>query len=184
MNGRAGALSEGIARAVALASVLSGCGSAPTMPDPTSGAITGVVVATTGSGPAGSVIIPTQYTYNEIGGVILPPQSGLISVRLTVSLARGTPFGQLNVYLLTGTGNSDYCGQNLPDSPRWTLLPTGWTTTFTVTGFQIYRLPCAVTGVRVMFHTRNSGTLTPPSPAETIAEATVPVTFQITQQSR
>jgi hypothetical protein len=72
-----------------------------------------------------------------------------------------------------------YCGQNLPDSPTWTLLPSGWTTTYAVTGFQVFRLPCAVSGVRAMLHTRRSGLLTPPTPSETIAEAMVTARFQI-----
>ena len=73
-----------------------------------------------------------------------------MSVGLTLSSAREVPFGQVNVYLLTGA-----------DSPQWQPLPSGWTTTLTVSGFQVFRLPCAVTGVRVMFHTRNSGLGTP-----------------------
>lgn len=127
---------------------------------------------------------PPTITYNELGGVILLPDSGLISVRLTISSGREVPYGQLSVYLLTDNATGAYCGQNLPDSPTWRSLPAGWTTTVTVTGFQVFRLPCAVTGVRVMFHSRNSGALTPPTPAETIAEATVPVGFQISQPSR
>jgi len=162
---------------LALNSSLSGCGSDSTSPTPLADSVT-----ITGASPtAGTVVIPATYHYNEIGGVILPPQSGLMSVSVTMSLANATPYGQLNVYLLTGTGNADYCGQNLPDSPVWTSMTAGWTTSFTVTGFQVFRLPCTVTGFRVMFHRRNSGALTPTSPAETIAEATMPVSFQIRQ---
>ena len=156
-------------------------------PDAPPASLGRVVITGTSPGQGGAVVIPMEYTYNEIGGVILLPQSGLISVSLTISSAREAPFGQLNAYLLTGSGNADYCGQNLPDSLRWQSLPAGWTTTITVTGFQIFRLPCAVTGVRVMFHNRNNrnnGTLSPPTPAETIAEATAPVAFTISQPGR
>ncbi|PYQ15109.1 MAG: hypothetical protein DMF80_10700, partial [Acidobacteria bacterium] len=61
----------------------------------------------------------------------------------------------------------------------WSFLTPGWTTTFTVTGFQVFRLPCEVTGIRAMLHMRNNGSLTPPTPSETIAEATFPMSFQI-----
>jgi len=47
-----------------------------------------------------------------------------------------------------------------------------------VTGFQLV-LPCDVTGIRAILHTRNNGLLIPPTPAETIAEATIPVSFRI-----
>ncbi len=90
---------------------------------------------------------------------VLPPQSGLISVSLSVQVAYDVPWAQLYVYLLSG---SDYCGQNLPDAPTWGFLTAGWTTTYTVTGFQVYSLPCDVTGVQVFFHTRNNGLLIPP----------------------
>ncbi len=164
------------------AALAGGCGSSPTAP--TTSAISNVVIAAISPAPGGGVVVPSNITYNELGGVILLPESGLISVRLTISSGREVPYGQLNVYLLTDNASGAYCGQNLPDSPTWRSLPAGWTTTVTVTGFQVYRLPCAVTGVRVMFHSRNSGTLTPPTAAETIAEATVPVGFQISQPSR
>jgi len=168
--------------ALLLASLVGGCGSSPTAPTPA--AISNVVVAAISPSAGGGVVVPASITYNELGGVILLPESGLISVRLTLSSGREVPYGQLNVYLLTDNIARTYCGQNLPDSPTWRSLPAGWATTVTVTGFQIYRLPCAVTGVRVIFHTRNSGALTPPTPAETIAETTVPVGFQISQASR
>jgi hypothetical protein len=150
-----------------------GCGDPPTTPESQSSQI----VITAVSPPSGStVVVPAQYPYNVPGGAVLPPGSGLISVSLSLRSAHEVPWAQLNVYLLSG---SDYCGQNLPDSPTWGFLPAGWTTSCTVTGFQVYRLPCDVTGVRAMLHTRNNGVLTPPTTAETIAEATLPASFQI-----
>ena len=63
----------------------------------------------------------------------------------------------------------------------WTALPRG-ETRFEVTGFRVYRLPCEVTGVRVMLHTRpDNGLLIPPSAGETLAEVTVPVRYVIRQ---
>jgi hypothetical protein len=44
-----------------------------------------------------------------------------------------------------------------------------------VSGFRVYRLPCEVTGVRAMLHTRNNGLLVPPTASETLAETTLPL---------
>jgi hypothetical protein len=54
--------------------------------------------------------------------------------------------------LLTGGGSSEYCGQNDPDAPTWSFL---------------------------MLHMRNNGLGAPPTASETIAEATVPVSFTL-----
>jgi len=173
--------STATAAAFCLAGSILGCGS-PAAPDPP--VATRVVVEAASPASGGAAVVPSTYPYFELGGVVLPPQSGLISVRAALSTAREVPFGQLNVYLLTGGTNTEYCGQNLPDAPTWRSLPAGWSTTFTVTGFQVFRVPCTVTGLRVMFHTRGGGLAIPPQPAETIAEATFPVNFQISLQAR
>ena len=130
---------------------------------------------------AGTLIVPPQYPYIIPGGVPLPKGSGLLSVAVTMTAPHDTT-ARLNVYLLDGPDpSSDYCGQNSPDSPIWTPLPPG-STAFVVTGFRVSRLPCEVTGVRVMVHTRpDDGLLIPPSPRETLAEATVPVHYVIRQ---
>ena len=125
-----------------------------------------------------TVVIPPQYPYHEAGGVVLPPESNLISVRVQMASAHDVPWAQLNVYLLTDAPGLGYCGQNLPDSPTWQFLTPGWTADVTVTGFQVI-LPCHVTGVRAMLHMRNNGVLSPPTPSETIAEATSPADFQL-----
>lgn len=70
-------------------------------------------------------------------------------------------------------------GQNTPDSPTWSFLASGWTTTYAAAGFRVYRLPCEVTGIHAMLHMRNDGLLIPPTSSETIAEATLPVSYQI-----
>lgn len=169
------------AAALCLAASSLSCGS-PSTPDPSVSSRVVVEAASPSSG--GAVIVPSIYPYFDLGGVVLPPQSGLISVRANLSTASAVEYGQLNVYLLTGGTNTEYCGQNLPDSPTWRLLPAGWSSTVTVTGFQVFRVPCTVTGMRVMFHTRGGGLGIPPQPTETIAEATFPVNFQITLQPR
>jgi hypothetical protein len=154
-----------------------GCGTSTTAPD--APAVSSIVFTAT-SPPSGStVVVPDELRYNVPGGVVLPPGSGLVSVGLSLRSAHAVPWAQLNVYLLTGPTSSDYCGQNLPDSPTWSFLSPGWTTAFTVTGFQVYRLPCDVTGFRAMLHMRNNGLLLPPTASETIAEAALPTRFQI-----
>ena len=82
-------------------------------------------------------------------------------------------------YILPGGKSSEFCGDNGPDAPTWSFLTTGWTTTYSVTGFRVYRLPCEVTGIRAMLHMRNNGLNIPPTPTETIAEATLPVSYLI-----
>jgi hypothetical protein len=152
--------------------LMSGCGDSPTATESENGLVITAVSPAAGS----TVVVPPQYPFNAIGGVVLPPGSGLISVTVSLEIAQDVPWSELYVYLRSG---SDYCGQNLPDAPTWGLLPKGWTTTYTVTGFQVYRLPCDVTGVQAFFHTRNNGVLTPPTAAETIAQGSLPASFQV-----
>ncbi|HEY7510960.1 MAG TPA: hypothetical protein VIG50_11940 [Vicinamibacteria bacterium] len=126
-----------------------------------------------------TITVPAEFPYFEIGGVVLPQGSALLSAGLALRSARAVPWAQLRVYLLTSGDGSEYCGQNLPDAPTWTDLPAGWQTTYTVTGFQVYRLPCDVTAIRAMLHTRNTGLLTPPASSDIVAEATMPVRLAI-----
>jgi hypothetical protein len=48
-----------------------------------------------------------------------------------------------------------------------------------VTGFRVYRLLCVVTGIRAMLHMGNNGLFAPPTPTETIAEATLSESYEI-----
>jgi hypothetical protein len=155
----------------ALALVACACGDSPTSPDETGDSRLTILETTPATGSV--VAVPSQYPYIVPGGVVLPPGSGLISVRISMRTAHEVPWARLNVYLLTGDGASEYCGENGPDAPTWQFLPAGWTTTLTVTGFRVYRLPCEVTGIRAMLHMRNNGLIAPPLPSETIAEATL-----------
>ena len=107
-------------------------------------------------------------------GAFIDRGSGKLSVPITIEAGRDAGRAALFVYLLSG---DSYCGQNLPDTPTFTPLERGQRATVTITGFQVYRLPCEVTGVRAMLHTRTGGLLTPPVPADTIAEATLDVRY-------
>jgi hypothetical protein len=110
-------------------------------------------------------------------GAFIQRGSGVLSIPISLESGRDAPWAQLNVYLMTADGT--YCGQNLPDAPTWGPLEEGEQANVTITGFQVYRLPCNVTGVRAMLHTRNNGLLTPPTASETIADALVPVSYTI-----
>ena len=166
---------------LALGALGNGCGSSPGPATPAPPVRSSVVITSVAPATGSTLVVPAQYPYFELGGVVLPQGSGLLSVGLTATSDRAVPFAKLNVYLLADGSASDYCGQNLPDSPAWTSLPAGFTASVTVTGFQIFRLPCSVTGVRAFFHTRNSGQEAPPSAAETIAEATLPIGLELRQ---
>jgi len=130
----------------------------------TFGAITpasGGTVTTTGSTP----------------GAMIVRGSGQLSIPITVSAGRELPWAQLSVYLMTADGS--YGGQNLPDAPTWGPFGARQTETLTITGFQVFRLPCAVTGVHAYLHMRNNGLLIPPTTSETAAEGSATVSFTI-----
>lgn len=170
--------------AISLAVLASACGGRSTMPDtPPSPAASTVVVNAVAPAPGAIVVVPSTLPYIVPGGVVLPLRSNLVSVGLTLTSAfEVAQRAQLNVYLLAGDTGTEYCGLNDPDSPSWNRLPAGWTTTYTVTGFRVSRLPCEVTGIRVMLHTRNNGLFAPPTPSETIAETTVPLRFRLVRE--
>jgi hypothetical protein len=109
-------------------------------------------------------------------GAFIDRASGALSVTLAIRPNRDAPWAQLYVYLLSG---DSYCAQNLPDVPSYPGVAGGRTITSTVTGFQVFRLPCDVSGVRAMLHLRNSGLLTPPTATETLADGTLPVTLRL-----
>ena len=164
-----------------LALLAPGCGGgSPTAPTPIESKL--VIDATTPASGT-TVVVPDRYPYIIPGGVVLPPGSGLISVRVSMTSGHDVPWARLNVYLLTGGTSTEYCGENGPDAPTWSFLTPGWTNTFTVTGFRIYRLPCEVTGIRAMLHMRNNGLFAPPLPSETVAEATLAQSLHIRRES-
>jgi hypothetical protein len=157
-----------------LSILATGCGNSPTQP-------TANVLTITGSFPAAgtTVTLPQSYPYIIPGGLVIPPGSNHLSVNITMSVVDSVPWAQLNVYLLTGGTNDQYCGQNTPDSPTWQFLKRDWRTSVNISGFRAYRLPCDVTGFRAILHMRNNGNLTPPTASETIAEAYIPATIHL-----
>ena len=138
-----------------------------------------------------SQILFTQHTPASGSTIAVPgsppqfllPEWQLLNVSMALTSAREYPYAQLNLYLLTDDTGANYCGQNLPDTPIWQPLPPG-TLTRTVRGFQIFRLPCDVVGIRAMLHNRIGGLLTPPTPGFTIAEAILPVRYQLRAASQ
>jgi hypothetical protein len=167
--------------AFSLGLLAGACGSSATAP---STPAQSRMVFTSTMPPSGStVVVPADIPSNSLGGVVIPRSSGLVSVGLSMTSAHDVPFARLNVYLLTGGTTSEYCGINDPDAPTWQFLTPGWTTGYTVTGFSVYRLPCDVTGIRAMLHMRNNGLFAPPTPTETVVEATAPVSFQLRRQA-
>jgi hypothetical protein len=164
---------------IVLALGAAACGGSASSSVPTPVSSSRVVIANTTPAPGSTIVVPEQYPYIVPGGVVIPRDSGLISVRLTLTSSHDVPWARLSVYLLTGGTSTDYCGENGPDAPTWSFLTPGWTTAYTVTGFRVYRLPCEVTGIRAMLHMRNNGLIAPPLPSETIAEATLSQTLEI-----
>ena len=116
-------------------------------------------------------------TTGQLPGAMIVRGSGQVSIPITVSVRRELPWAQLSVYLMTADGT--YCGQNMPDAPTWGPYRANSTATVTITGFQVFRLPCAVTGVKAYLHTRNNGLLIPPTESETAAEGSTTASFTI-----
>jgi hypothetical protein len=154
----------------------AGCESSPTAPRQNT-----LTVTSTAPASGATLTLPQAYIFHFPGGVVVPPGSGQLSVNVNMSVVDSVPWAQLNVYLLTGGTNNEYCGQNTPDSPTWQFLKRGWNTNVNITGFRVYRLPCDVTGFRAMLHMRNNGNLMPPAGADLIAEMSVPTNIRIRQ---
>ena len=113
-------------------------------------------------------------------GSYMPRESGQISIPITATSDRDVPSAHVYVYLMTS--DTEYCGQNLPDTPGWDSLKKGHQISVSVTGFQIYRLPCDVVAIRAYLTTRdrrNGGLLTPPTPDETVARSTMTAHYQL-----
>lgn len=155
---------------ILLCVVAAGCDDdPPTSPTPSGGLLT-IGAITPASG--GSVTVT-----GTPPGAFIARGSGQVSIPMTIAAGRELPWAQLNVYLMTSDGT--YCGQNLPDAPTWGPFRATDTASVTVTGFQVYRVPCTVTGVKAYLHTRNNGLLTEPSPSETAAQGTATASFTI-----
>jgi hypothetical protein len=103
--------------------------------------------------------------------------SGLFSIPITIQSDRDVQWAQLSVYLYDGTAALEYCGQNIPDAPTWGPFSKGQTASVTITGFQIFRVPCRVTSIRAWLHTRNSGLLVPPTESETVVDGAITANY-------
>ena len=135
-------LAAGLVFVAALVPACSGHDASPTP------VVTTSTVALTSPMPAtGSTLMPI----GTPPGTFFTRGSGQFGVTVTITAGQDLPFAQLAMFLLT-PGNADgYCGQNLPDWPTWRPFARGQTVTLTVTGFQVFSLPCEVTGIRAAF---------------------------------
>jgi len=143
------------------------CSDSPTTPSSASGITFGQP-----SPASGSTIVISG---GAPGGFFISKGSGQLSVPVTLRSTREVPWAILYVYLMRS--GTDYCGQNLPDTPAWGPFPANQSISFTVSGFQVSQLPCTVVALHAMLHTRNNGLLTPPTASETVIEATFPVSY-------
>jgi hypothetical protein len=133
-----------------------------------------LLVVTPNFAREGTIVLPDIYPYVQPGGVLLPRGAPYLSMDVWAQVHRPLRRAQLNVYLMTGPGPMDYCGQNSPDMALWTDRPEGQPMQHTVSGFRVYRLPCTVTGIRAILHSReDNGLLIPPTGAEIILDETV-----------
>ncbi|MGH9139992.1 MAG: hypothetical protein ACRD2I_02490 [Vicinamibacterales bacterium] len=135
-------------------------------------------ITISGSTPApGSTLTPI----GTPPGTFFQRGSGAFGVTISVTGGAELPFAQLAVFLATSDPVSP-CGQNLPDWPTWQPFAKGQTINYTVTGFQVFRLPCEVTGIRAIFNTRTDVHLGGIPPADQIvADTTLPVVYHLRQ---
>jgi hypothetical protein len=163
-----------VAGLVFVAALMSACGRNETSPTPI---VTQSTITLTSPTPAsGSTLTPI----GTPPGTFFTRGSGQFGVTATITAGQDLPFAQLALFLLTSSNTSGYCGQNLPDWPTWRPFARGQTVTYTVTGFQVFSLPCEVTGIRAVFNTRDdlhSGGIPPAN--FIIADTTLPVVYHL-----
>jgi len=159
---------------LAVAALTSACGGSDTSPTPIA---TLSAIALTSPTPApGSTLTPA----GTPPGTFFTRGSGQFGVTVTITAGQDLPFAQLAVFLLTNANADGYCGQNLPDWPTWRPFARGQTVTYTVTGFQVFSLPCEVTGISAVFNTRDDLHLGGVPPASFIvADTTLPVVYHL-----
>ena len=115
-------------------------------------------------------------------GFFIPRGSAQLSVPITVTSDRDVAWAQLMVYLMSSNDPQSYCGQNLPDTPGWEPFRKGQTAAVTITGFQVFRLPCDVIEIQAYLTTRDTrrgGLGTPPTSSETVASHRMTVNYQL-----
>lgn len=152
---------------IGAAIITSACGS-PSAPSP----VSRLTIST--PTPAPGSAIPVLQNGSQY---FLARGSGLFSIPISVTSTREVPWARLSVYLHDDSGGLGYCGQNIPDAPTWGPFSKGQTADVTVSGFQVFRVPCEVTSIRAWLHTRNTGLLIPPTESETIASGSLSVRY-------
>jgi len=162
------------AGALFVAALTPACDSNDTHPTPI---VTQSTIALMSPTPApGSTLTPV----GTPPGTFFMRGSGMFGVTVRITAGQDLPFAQLAVFLLTTQNEDGYCGQNLPDWPTWRPFARGQTVTLTVTGFQVFSLPCEVTGIRAVFNTRDdlhSGGVPPAN--FIVADTTLPVVYHL-----
>jgi hypothetical protein len=172
---RSGELMRCVAALAVLSLLAGGCDSKDSAPSSPS---TPASVVISGSTPASGA------TLSPIGtppGTFFNRGSGQFGVTISVTSGSALPFAQLAVFLQTTTSNPvGYCGQNLPDWPTWRPFASGQTVTYTITGFQVFTVPCEVTGIRAVLNTRDDLQQGGVPPSNFIvADATLPVVYHL-----
>jgi|SRR5579864_2470353 len=156
-----------------VAALTSACGGAGA--SPTSIVMPSSITLTSPTPAPGSTLTPA----GTPPGTFFTRGSGQFGVTVTITAGQDLPFAQLAVFLRTTSNADGYCGQNLPDWPTWRPFARGQTV-YTVTGFQVFSLPCEVTGIRAVFNTRDDLHLGGVPPANFIvADTTLPVVYHL-----
>jgi hypothetical protein len=121
-------------------------GDTPTAP---SGTGPGTITFREIAPPSGSSIVVSR---GAPPGAFIDRGSGQLSITMDITRTRAADFGQLDVHLLSDDPPGSSCGSNLPDGPTWSPWTGRGITRITVSGFQIFRLPCDVIGIRAILH--------------------------------
>ena len=128
--------------------------------------------------PTGSSIVVARGTPP---GAFIDRNSGQLSITMDITGTREADFAQLDVYLLSENPPGSSCGQNLPDGPTWGPWTGRGITRVTVSGFQVFRLPCEVTGIRAILHLGPGPRSLPlaPPPSRMLADGTFPIVHHL-----
>ena len=160
--------------AVALASA---CGSEDT---PTAPSGIGTVTFRQVTPPSGSTIVVSAGFAPD---ALIVRESGQLSITMEITGTRDADFAQLDVHLLDADGHGNSCAQNVTDIPTWGPWVGRGVVRVTVSGFQTYRLPCDVSGIRAIVHLRPGRLATIPLPTQTLADGTLPIVYRLRMPS-
>lgn len=126
--------------------------------------------------PSGGTIVVSAGTPP---GAFIVRESGQLSITMDISGTRDADFAVLDVHLVAENPPGSNCGQNLPDAPTWGPWIGRRAVRVTVSGFQIYRLPCDVIGIRAIVHLGPGSSGIIPMPTRTLADGTLPVVYHL-----